>query len=211
MAGPVTFRRGELAGLHFQSRRAAETHRARLHGFRSHEERIYTARPITSRNLGELSRLSGRESEKRSQAIAALARARHEDMSLARAAKLEGTTVANVKKWAPAAVKLEHGRYTATPSDRYSRAMLIPTAHGPATGYPASSRQASLLGSYWMAVKRYVESGNDIDLRRFDGRYLRLANKTRVPFITDRALLRQLANAGLLTFDAIYVEAPRVG
>ncbi len=211
MAGPVSFGRGELAGLTFPSRRAAETHRARLHGFRSHEQRLYAARPMPARNLGELSRLKPREAEKRSQAIAALARARREDMLLSRAAKLEGTTVGNVKKWAPAAVKLEYGHYTAAPSDRYSRAMKIPTVHDPATGYPAGSKQASELAAYWAGVGRYAERGDDRALRAFDGRMLRLAGGTRTPYITDRQLLRQLADAGLLHFDSIYSEAPRVG
>lgn len=68
------------------------------------------------------------------------------------------------------------------------------------------SSTASRISRFWSAVKRYIETGNDDQLRRFHGRSIRVQDRT-YPVVTDTRALDQLGRRGELSFETIYAES----
>ena len=124
-----------------------------------------------------------------------------EHISLTKAARLEGTTVANVHKWAePALERKPSGRYAAKPNRLYRRMVAITTDGVQEVGV-RSSAQASLLSAHHTAVKRFRATGDEASLRRFrnktvDGRRLE----------TDPDALEELERVGPFDYESIYED-----
>jgi len=93
------------------------------------------------------------------------------------------------------------------------RKLRIPTREGLREITVSDSHQASLVGRYWNAVKRYLETGDASGLRQFEGQYVTDMNDRRfpfltkrIPFLTDLQELDRLGNAGVLSFETIYAK-----
>ena len=67
--------------------------------------------------------------------------------------------------------------------------------------------QATLLGDYWNAAQRYLETGDSSALQEFAGKHITDANRKEWPLLTDLDGLDQLASAGVLSFESIYARA----
>jgi hypothetical protein len=77
---------------------------------------------------------SDRSFEAKKRAFDAVARMRHDGLSLDAASREAGTTPATVRHYLPAALRQSKtGRWVATKSDRYVRVLSLPGAHGPVT------------------------------------------------------------------------------
>lgn len=202
-ANPYTPQRGSLAGITFTTERQYRNALARLKGFRSWYAQQQAARTV--RTGADLARLRPAEREARQRALDAVRLMRTRGLSLHRAAADAGTTVNAVKRHAGSALdRTASGRYRATAYDRMVRPMLVPTPTGPVVLDVRDSRTASKLGAYWVAVGHYLETGDDRPLRTFRGKGITV-NKRFYPFITDRTVIVRQADAGVITFDSIYV------
>lgn len=100
--------------------------------------------------------------------------------------------------------KAPNGRYTASKHDSLLRVMAIPTPHGMAEIALRDSRQASRLGQYSAALKRFLQTGDSSALLKFQGQSIKAADGTLVPLITDLKLLRRLGGAGVVSFEDLY-------
>ena len=67
------------------------------------------------------------------------------------------------------------------------------------------SRTASRIGSYWNAVRTYVETGNAQQLRQFRGKTIRVQKRAYF-FVSDTHVLDRLVRRGELSFETIYSE-----
>jgi hypothetical protein len=142
----------------------------------------------------------------RERALEALQLKRSEQLSLTAAARKAGTTVATVLKHVPKALrKTRSGRYEVTPSDRYTRHLWTLSPHGKVEVAVRGSRQAELLASYMAAVDWYLRRGDASRVAALDGKGTRAGGQF-YPFITDTAVLDQLARAGEVSFERLYAR-----
>jgi hypothetical protein len=137
-------------------------------------------------------------------ALEVLNQVRH-GSSLSRAAKALGITPDTVLRYAGAGLERDkRGRWIAKPVDRLVRRMRFVDRYGLITVEPANSREAQKLARYWHAVHVYATTGDDRLLRQFERMRLRTRDKTSLRFMTDRAQLERLGNAGQFRFEDLY-------
>ena len=137
-----------------------------------------------------------------------ITRMRADDVSLTQAAQEFALAPDTVLKLAGSALQeLPNGRYAAEPSDQLLRVEVVPTPEGLREIGVPDSEQASLLGKYWNAVHRYLETGDNSPLREFEGKHITDAGGQQVPLLTDIEELAHLASAGVLSFESLYVRA----
>jgi hypothetical protein len=198
-SGPYRPTRGRFAGSEFASKRQYENALAQLKGHATRGQLVRaTKKKVGPKSHGKL-RTSERQA--RSRALAVTSRMAREHISLAKAARLEGTTVGNVHKWAePALERKPSGRYAAKPNRLYRRMVAI-TTDGVIEVGVRSSGQASLVSAHHTAVKRFLATGDEAGLRRFtnktvDGRRLE----------TDPSALEELERVGQFDYESIYED-----
>jgi hypothetical protein len=130
---------------------------------------------------------------------------RAERVSLRRASKEFGIDPDMVLRLGRSALRRQRNRnYVARKTDRVLRILSIVTPEGRRKIAVRDSRQASLLGSYWAAVQRYLQTGDDSALREFQGKKVTDASRKRHLLITDLSQLNTLGSAGVLSFESLY-------
>jgi hypothetical protein len=126
-------------------------------------------------------------------------------ISLRKASKEIGVDPSKVLKLGRSALrKQKSGKYAAKKADRLLRILSILTPEGRREIAVRDSHQASLLGRYWAAVQRYLQTGDDSALRKFKGKKITDASGKRHPLITDLSQLDALGSAGVLSFESLY-------
>ena len=96
---------------------------------------------------------------------------RTERFSLQKASKEFGIDPRVVLKLGRSAVRKQtKWKYIARKTDRLLRILRVVTPEGRREIATRDSRQASLLGSYWAAVQRYLQTGDDSALLKFKAR-----------------------------------------
>ncbi|MGH8945021.1 MAG: hypothetical protein ACRDVL_02595 [Acidimicrobiia bacterium] len=172
--------------------------RARVLGFRNYYELRQTggARAVTRQSRHVLDRLPETALETRRRSLEAVAQMRREGLSLSQAARQAGVSAEAVRFWAGGAIT-SSGR--ARPGDRLLRQMLIVSGGETLWIDVRGSRQASLVGAYWNAVARFLQTGDDRPLRRFAGKSV-----AGYELETDPDTLEGLALSGGLEFEDIY-------
>jgi hypothetical protein len=134
-----------------------------------------------------------------------LRRMRAERISLKRAARETKISPRTVKTRAASALrKNKSGRYTANPSDRLIRVLMIPTPGGREEVSIRGFSAASLLGSYWSALHLYYETGDDSVLQKFRGKFVTAVGGKKYPLLTDLEILNRLGSAGVVSFESLY-------
>jgi hypothetical protein len=83
--------------------------------------------------------------------------------------------------------------------------MAVPFADGVSMETITSSREASLLGKYWNAVKRYKHTGDVSHLDRFRGKEITVRGR-KVALLTDKDALDTLARSGEMDGDDVISE-----
>lgn len=127
--------------------------------------------------------------------------------SLSQAAKELGVDPRTVVKKAKQAIKkLPNGRFRPSKTDSLLRVLRVPTEKGSVNVGLNSSRHASLLGSYWDAVQKYLRTGDETLLNKFKGRRVRDSRHGFIDLITDTQLLNRLGSAGVLSFESLYAR-----
>jgi hypothetical protein len=125
-------------------------------------------------------------------------------VSLTKAARLEHTTPAAVKRHAgDALVPSSHGTFLVTTTDRHYRRLLFVTPDGLTVVETRDSRAATLVAEYDQAVQKFLATGDASALERFKGKVLRAGGK-RYPFVTDLDMLETLGRRGEISFESIY-------
>jgi len=138
----------------------------------------------------------------------AITKMRAEKTSLEQASRefdIDPRTVA--RRAGTALRKTASGRYVAKESDRLLSALLVLTHGGTREVVVRGSRQASLIGSHWAGVQKFLETGDKAAVKKFRGRVVRDATGNKIPLLTDLDELHRLASAGVLSFESIYVHS----
>jgi hypothetical protein len=133
---------------------------------------------------------------------------RTEGLPLRKAAKEVGVSPRTVTKLVGAALtKGRGGRYQVKRSDQLLRVMRIPGPKGLEEVGVKGSKQATLLGEYWVAVDRYLKTGDSSSLDKFKDKEIKDATGKPIALITDRKELNRLGGAGALSFESIYARS----
>ena len=117
--------------------------------------------------------------------------------SLTVAARRAGTSPRTIKRYAGSDLGKRGGRWRIA-RDRAYRPMRILTNTGVEV-VDASRREASTVGRYWSAIGRYLQDGDDSELRK-----LRSVTVHGYELETDLDVIDELAGRGELDFEDIY-------
>lgn len=102
--------------------------------------------------------------------------------------------------------KRKNGQYVAKRADSLLRILAIPTSDGVREITIRDSRQATILGKYWAAVAKYLQTGDASGLKKVRRKHITDASRKRVPLIIDQTELDRLGSAGVLSFESLYAE-----
>jgi hypothetical protein len=125
--------------------------------------------------------------------------------SLTKAARLVGTTTKTAKKYAGSALEERSGRLYVKRADRLKRRMRLLTPHGEVSVTTTSSRTASRISRYSIAVQHFYVTGDSSELKPFRGKAIRSGGQ-RYEFVTDPRVLNRLGRAGAAHFLDIYAS-----
>ena len=202
---PWTPTSGAFAGDTFTSERQYRNALARQHGYPSWYAQQQAPGPEV-RGRRDFRRLRPSEQIAYEKTGSVLTRMRH-GLSLTRAARLEHTTPAAVKRHAgDALVPSSHGTFLVTTTDRHFRRLLFVTSDGVTIVETRDSRAASAVAEYDAAIQRFLAKGDPSGLARFEGQVLRVGRK-RYPYVTDLNTLEWLGRRGEISFESIYASA----
>jgi hypothetical protein len=197
-AAPYTPATGLVPGATFTSERQYRNALARARGFSSWAARQRA--PRLTRSTAQVHRLGSSEQLARRQALEALGLMRRDGLSLRRAAaRAETTPAAVIRHAGPALARTPGGRYRAAPADHLFRPLLVLTTSGLVELDISDSAVASVIGSHWSAIGRFLETGDATRLGPFRGRRI-----GRFVLETDPALIEELGRRGELSFEDIY-------
>jgi len=142
--------------------------------------------------------------------VQAISRMRADRVSLFRAAHEFGVSPNEVVRLGGSALrKTPKGRYVAKPTDDLLRVLSLPGKKGLREIALDDSREASLVGRYWDAVRLYLQTGDNSALRRFRRKFVLDADGRRFDLMTDLDELDRLGSAGVLAFESIFVGGSR--
>jgi hypothetical protein len=140
--------------------------------------------------------------------VAVISKLRTQGTSLQQTSKEIGVSPRTVVRWGGSALeKGSKGRYQAKRSDGLLRLLMIPTHEGPREIAVRDSRQASLVGKYWNALRQYLATGDVIGIKKFDGKFVTAEDGKRFGLLTNLADLDRLGSAGLFSFESIYARS----
>ena len=143
-------------------------------------EAQYAAKPETFKDTWE-------------RVIDAISKMRNSKVSLTQAAREARVSPRTVTKWGKSALrKNKSGKYVVKKNDNLLRILSIPTPEGPRSIALRGSKQASLLGEYWNAVHRYLQTGDTSRLKEFRGEHITNADGLDVPLLVDPEVLNRL-------------------
>jgi len=103
--------------------------------------------------------------------------------------------------------KNKSGHYVAKSSDNLLRVVVIPNTDGLREVGIRDSREASLIGRYWAAVQKYLETGDASALQKIGRKTITDADGKRIRLIKDLTELERLGSAGVLSFESLYAKA----
>jgi hypothetical protein len=162
-------------------------------------------RPTT---LREYNALSQKDRETWDSVAHVISRMR-DRVSRSKASKEFGIAPSAVLEFGGAALRKKNGRYVATKTDRLLRVVTILKAKGRKVIATRDSVQASLIGSHWAAVQRYLQTGDDSALLKFKKTRVADASGKRHALLTNLAELNRQASAGVLSFESMYAGGSR--
>jgi hypothetical protein len=96
-----------------------------------------------------------------------------------------------VRLGGPSLHKDKYGRYIAKAVDRLLRVLNTLTPDGLVEVATRDSREASKQGQHATAVHRYLQTGDDSALQKFQNQYITDANGVRVYLLTDTTCRRR--------------------
>jgi hypothetical protein len=161
--------------------------------------------PRNRRAARKKTRKSRNDPFARERALEAVQLMRSKGFSLTRAAREAHTTPETTRnKVGQALIQSKNGRYAATASDRLTRRVWFLTPTGKEEVSVRGSRAASRVAQHSAAVHQFLKTGDSGPLDAFQGQAIRSRNQTYF-FLTDSEALEQLASAGQVSFERLYV------
>ena len=147
-------------------------------------------------------RLSPRQRETYRRALLVLGRVRDGER-FAAAARAERVSPTTARKYLGSAIyETKRGEIRARARDRLVRELPWVTPEGRLERIAVrGTKEASKVGKYWAAAKRFGETGDDTKLRRLRQRTFIDAEGRRRKFNMDLNVLRRLGERGRLGFD----------
>src|SRR5579871_464158 len=133
--------------------------------------------PRTAQQFWAMSKHDRDEWEK---VTSVVSEARASGKSPRKIAKRFGIEFKTVRRKAGRVIRKRNGRYVVAPTDKLLRVFVIPAKKGLREVATRDSRQATLVAGYWIAVHRYLESGDASGLVRFRGKYVTNLNKKKI-------------------------------
>jgi hypothetical protein len=174
-------------------------------GTKHRSRRLPKYKRVAPRTAEEFFAMSKQFQDRWTRAAHVISKMRADGVSLRRASREFGIAPRMVRRLAgPALRKRPNGRYAAKPIDRLLRVLVIPTKQGPGEIAVRDSRQATQLADYWIAVHRYLQTGDASSIKKFRGKRVTDATGKRVRLVTDLNELDRLGSAGVLSFESIY-------
>jgi hypothetical protein len=129
---------------------------------------------------------------------------RSQGLSLAQASRQLGISSRTVLRLGGSAFKKKRGRYEVKPTDRLLRILLIPSEKGLREIAVNDSQQASLVGSYWSALEKYLVRGDASALNKLSRKRIKDSSGKRIKLLFDLNELKRQASAGVLQFESLY-------
>jgi hypothetical protein len=195
---PWTPQSGRFAGRTFRTEREYRDELARAHGFANWSAQQKAPKKVAPRHVKGLRK---DEQEGRRKAFRVLSQVRRGE-TMTKALKAEHTTRNTFDKWV--GTELERGprgRVVASRSDRIARGMEVLTVDGLLLLDVRSSRQRTLVGEHWNAIRRYSDHGLLQPLRDLAGK--RVAGHL---LECDFDAIDEWARQGELEIEDIYSE-----
>lgn len=103
----------------------------------------------------------------------------------------------------------KNGQYVAKRTDTLLRILVIPSLDGKGGKREVAtrdSRVASIVGKFWAAAQKYLQTGHSSALKKLRRKYVVDASGKRIPLLTDLAELDRLGSAGELSFESLYAD-----
>ncbi len=113
--------------------------------------------------------LSSRQRQTRQRGLRALEHMRQGDSATVAAGKAHTTLRSMRKQLSSELTRSEAGRYSASRADRLYNVMNVVTTEGTREVVVRGSRQRSKVAKHFAAVRRFLRTGDDEQLRRFKG------------------------------------------
>jgi len=175
---------------------------------RRESNRLAKKKRVAPRTANELFAKPKRSQEVWIRSTQVITRVRTKHESLQKASREEGIDPRTVIRLAGSALrKRPNGRYEAKANDRLLRVLVIPTNKGSGEIAVRDSRQATQLAEYWIAVHKYLQTGDASSIRKFRGKSITNANGKRIRLVTDLEELDRLGSAGAFSFESLYARA----
>jgi hypothetical protein len=163
---------------------------------------------VVPRTAKEYSAMPERSQDRWDRVAHVISKMRSEDISLSKASREFGVSPRTVTRLGASALrKRSNGRYATKSHDRLLRILRIPTTQGSGEIAVRDSRQATQLAEYWIAVHRYLQTGDASSIKNFRGKSITDANGKRVRLVTDLDELNRLGSAGAFSFESLYARA----
>jgi len=165
-------------------------------------------RPPAARTAEEFFAQADRIQETWNRVLRAISKMRSEGLSLKRASKEAAVSPRTVASWGGRTIKKgANGRYSVSKRDSLLRVLQVPMPEGTQEVALRNSRHASVLAEYWVAVQKYLRTGDASLVEKFRGKRIKDASGVEVPLVTDLKQLNRLGSAGVLSFESLYGRA----
>ena len=159
------------------------------------------------RTLKQYSNLPAGAQENWNRAAHVISKMRAEKLSLPQASKNFGVDPRTVIRLTKSALRKDaKGHYVARLEDRLLRVLVIPSDEGLVEVAVNDSKQASLIGQYSDAVQKYLRTGDDSGVKKFERKRIKDASGKTVRFLTDLQQLKREGSAGVLSFESLYAR-----
>ncbi len=139
-----------------------------------------------------------------------ISKMRADRMSLRKASREFGLNPRVVARLGKSALrKRKNGQYVAKSKDRLLRILAVPSSDakgGKREIATRDSHEASIVGKFWAAAQKYLQTGDSSALKKLRRQYVIDASGKRIPLIKDLAELDRLGSAGVLSFESLYAE-----
>jgi len=120
------------------------------------------------------------------------------------------TSASTIVRLAGSALRrVKDGDYVTRGRDQLLRVVYLPDDSVPGGLREVATRNsehASRVSVYWRALHDYLSTGDATGVLAFRGTTVADAQGQRVPLLTDLPTLDRLADAGVLSFESIYVS-----
>jgi len=165
---------------------------------------ISRKRKIRKRRTKSFVPSTKREADVLEKVLAAVSLSRREKIDVRHAAKIEGTRLSTIRRYAPSVLEKHKGKYRVKAFDRIPRPLNVVGSKGMRPLGVRGSRSASQVARYLNAVRTLIYKGDACALAPFKGKSV-----SGYRFVTNVKRLKELADAGLLGLDRLYAGVTR--